>query len=144
MSELFQFWDDAERHAAAGTSPAERIALRNRFIREHFDRDMTQVGWKRLLPGDKLPFTVDAVVVGVALWNRRNLDLLAEIAKTAELQSQWYVFDIDDVKSPEDLERYMPGVPLPSATPVYAEYRGGRMVRSAYGAVAEAELRPKS
>jgi hypothetical protein len=140
MSGLFRFWSEAEQYVSSAELPAERIALRNQFIREQFDADVKRAGWARLLAGDTLPSDIDALVVGVALWNRHDVDLLARMAEATRSTLPTFIFDIDDVKSPLDLEHFMPGVPLPSGTPVFAEYRGGNLVRSAQGAVAGAEL----
>jgi hypothetical protein len=47
-----------------------------------------------------------------------------------------YVFNLDDIHSDDDLKRFMPGVPLPTKTPVLAVYVEGAVQRWGDGSAA--------
>jgi hypothetical protein len=142
MSEPFRFWADVESRGRSSESPADRIASRNRFIRDSFEADIRRVGWNRLTSQQHLPNGVDALVLGVVTWSRKDMELLAGLASLPQPSAPIFIFDLDDVRSLEDLDRYIPGVPLPVETPVFAQYRSGRLVRSGSGAQVETELLP--
>ena len=104
---------------------------------DYFDADVRRAGWHRLHKGDVFspPLRQRVVVVGTVLWDYGALNTLADLAVRAKPSSiPIYVFDLDDVRSLEDLVKYMPGVDLPLATPFAAEYADGDVSRKAEGA----------
>lgn len=140
MTEPFRFLSDVQFQTADIPSVAERIDARNRFVRDRFEVDVQRAGWLRLAPSHSLPDGATGLVIGVAVWSQRDLDFLARLATQVEQQRPVYIFDIDQIHSAEDLEHVMPGVSLPLETPVYAEYRAGRLLRSAFGARVASEV----
>lgn len=75
-----------------------------------------------------------SVVVGSVVWSRDDLDILAKLAsKDARDDTDIHIFNLDEVQSENDLKRFMPGVPLPTKTPVAAEYVGTALQRFADG-----------
>jgi hypothetical protein len=136
MTRLFAFSDEVTGQVRDVPEIAERIRRRNELIRDRFERDVSAAGWHRLRTGDVfVPMQGRrSVVVGSAVWSHDDLDILAKLAsKDARSDTDIHIFNLDDVQSEDDLERFMPGVPLPTKTPVVAEYVGTALQRFADG-----------
>ena len=104
--------------------------------RYYFERDVRTAGWNRLstddvfapMPGRR------SVVVGSVIWSLYDLDFLAQLAsKRARSDTDIHIFSLDDVRSEDDLRRFMPGVRLPTKTPIVAEYVGSALQRCEEG-----------
>ena len=136
MTRLFAFSDEVTAQVRSVPEIAERIRIRNELIRDRFERDVGAAGWHRLRPGDVfVPMQGRrSIVVGSVLWSRDDLDILAKLAsKDARDDTDIHIFNLDDVQSEDDLKRFMPRVPLPTKTPVVAEYVGSALQRFADG-----------
>lgn len=104
---------------------ADRIQVRNQLTAKRFDEDITAAGWLRLRAGDTFTPSGHALVIGAVFWSIFDLDVLAHFAaQSRSVELVIYVFNLDDVHSAADLERFMPGVSLATRTPVIAEYKG--------------------
>jgi hypothetical protein len=143
MTRLFAFTDEVAEQVRTVPEVEERIQIRNELMRDRFERDLLVAGWHRLTKGDV--FTPlqgrRSLVVGSVLWSRDDLDILASLA-AAPLREDTdvYIFILDDVQSEDDLSRFMPGVPLPTKTPVAAKYKGSELQRFADGTAVTALL----
>jgi hypothetical protein len=100
-----------------------------------FEKGVRTMGWRRLRRGDRLELPSDGnvIVVGVAIWNADDREVLNIVAKQMPDSGRVVVFDLDDVRSVEELHAFMPSAAMPLHTPVAAEYRRGRLVRDASG-----------
>lgn len=86
-----------------------------------------------------MPIRADGewVLIGIATWSAYDLDLLDRLAaKLAGLKRNAIIdiFDVDECKSMEDLERYVPGIGRVFQTPVVGVWHDGTKVDSAWGA----------
>jgi hypothetical protein len=138
MTRLFAFNDEVAAEVRNVPEITERSRMRNELIRDRFEKDITAAGWHRLRKGDVfVPIQGKrSVVVGSVVWSMDDLDILAKLAsKQARADTDIHIFNLDDVQSEDDLRRFMPGVPLPTKTPVVAEYVGGALQRFADGPV---------
>jgi hypothetical protein len=143
MTRLFAFSDEVANQVRNVPEMAERIRIRNEMIRDRFEVDVGAAGWHRLRNGDVFvpPQGRRSVVVGIVLWSSDDLAILAILASTPQPgATDIHIFNLDDVQSEDDLSRFMPGVPLPTKTPVVAEYVGSVLERFADGAAAVATL----
>jgi len=143
MTRLFAFSDEVANQVRDVPEMAERIRIRNEMIRDRFEVDVRAAGWHRLRNGDVFvpPQGRRSVVVGSVLWNSDDLAILAILASTTQRgATDIHIFNLDDVQSEDDLSRFMPGVPLPTKTPVVAEYAGSVLERFADGAATVAIL----
>ena len=134
MTKLFGYTVEVRNETASVVNAADRIQARNRLLAKRFDEDVVAAGWRRLRKGDTFMPPGHALVVGAVTWSTGDLPVLADLAiRSLSLNLDVYVFNLDDVHSAEDLEKFMPGVPLPTTTPVIAEYHGSGLLRSAQG-----------
>jgi hypothetical protein len=134
---LFAFSDEVAAQVRLNPEIPERIRLRNELIRDRFEKDVIAAGWHRLRKGDVFVPRQDrhSLVVGSVLWSRDDLNILATLAsKHPRSNADIHIFNLDDVRSQDDLRRFMPGVPLPAKTSVVAEYVHGVLQRFAEGA----------
>ena len=94
-----------------------------------------RTGWCRLRRGDRLELPVRGCVfvLGVVVWSAEDREIFDLAAGQLRNVEGVAIFDLDDVPSAEDLQAFLPGVPLPVHTPVAAEYRNGELVRYATG-----------
>lgn len=139
MTKPFAFADDVKEQTKNILPARDRIRSRNELTRRFFESEIVRLGWRRLHKNEVFqPRTsCRAVVIGTVPWNREDLDFLGDLAERAAPDSiEIYVFDLDDVRSEQDLTRFAPNLPLPTKTPVVAEYAGGRLQRWAEGAAA--------
>jgi hypothetical protein len=122
---LFRYESEVRSQVSAIVDAQQRIAARNRLLAANFERDVIAAGWHRLQSNERLtPSAVRRVIViGAALWSAPDLDVLAAMASWPGLAPKTYVFDIDDVHTAADLDRFAPGAPLPAKTPLIAHYR---------------------
>ncbi|HEX9983221.1 MAG TPA: hypothetical protein VGF69_08155 [Thermoanaerobaculia bacterium] len=127
MNVFFDF-DTAESSLAPTPDQVARRAEVNRSRDALFELDVKRVGWRRLRPGDSLdPWKTPRVfVIGVALWNQLDRTILKEAAERWR-QADVAVFNLDDVHSAAQFAAFVPGVPMPTETPVVAEYDAGQL-----------------
>jgi hypothetical protein len=143
MTRPFAFGEEVANQVRNVPDIAERIRMKNELIRDRFEVDVGAAGWHRLRRGDVFVPTQGrrSVVVGSVLWSSDDLAILATLASTLQRgDTDIHIFNLDDVRSEDDLSRFMPGVPLPTKTPVVAEYVGSALQRFADGAAAVATL----
>lgn len=125
---LFDFYPEREERIRSIADVEERIRVRNEWVRRRFEEDIAAAGWKLLrlnaiftpAPGER------SIVVGVVLWSSDDLSVLGHLVTHRPI-GEVYVFNLDDVNSPEQLEAFAPGVPLPTKTPIVAIYEGGAL-----------------
>jgi len=131
---LFDFEDDVQREVSEISDISERIKARNHLIANRLEADVQRAGWKRLSKGDALSLYEHAslFVIGVVNWDHKSLQFLGDLA-VQETRHAIYVFDLDDVHSLDELANVMPGVHLPTQTPIGAEYIDGRLRHVAEG-----------
>jgi hypothetical protein len=133
---LFAFSDEVADQVRRIPEIPERIRMRNELTRDRFEIDVIAAGWHRLRKGDVFVPRQDrrSLVVGSVLWSRDDLNILANLASAhPRVNADIHIFNLDDVRSEEDLRRFMPGIPLPAKTPVVAEYVRGALQRFAEG-----------
>lgn len=68
--------------------------------------------------------SAEMIVIGVASYSDPDIDVLNEFMTCLRLQCT-FIFDIDCVRSHEDLTRFMPMAPLFIKNPVLATYKNG-------------------
>jgi hypothetical protein len=139
MTAPFLFSDEVASEVSDIASVPDRLRRKNELLRERFEADVVKVQWHRVRKGDVFvpPSSKRAIVVGSVTWNRDDLATLAKLASSDQRGTEIYVFNLDDVQSEDDLKRFMPGVPLPTKTPVIAEYIGGSLTKWAIGSAAQ-------
>jgi len=136
---FFDFGEEIERTRVDAISDHDRAALRTTIPQQRLPEAVRSAGWHFLDATSVFEPGAEPreLVVGVAAWNTAELRALSALA-------QWpgrdafaiQVFDIDDCRNANDIERVLPGVDPPMQTPVVAEYSDGQLTRCAEGAEA--------
>jgi hypothetical protein len=90
----------------------------------------------RVWSPDAASGTGRCLVLGVATWSRydlRLLDLISGRLSKRGTDCSVYVFDIDTVLAPDEMERRVPGQRVPHHSPVVGLWHDGRFVESECG-----------
>jgi len=136
---LFDFEHEIEVERSAALTDHERASVRTSLSRQLLPDAVRAAGWQFLDRGDQFDpaSRQTALVVGVAPWNAAELHALdALVAAVSDGDVSIWVFDIDNCLNADDIARVLPGVELPTQTPVIAKYVASRLARSAEGAEA--------
>jgi hypothetical protein len=88
-------------------------------------------------PGDPIPEAGLRLLMGVATWSAYDLRLLDLVEETP--RENWptplvlELFNVDDCRSLDDFDRYIPGLGKVFHTPVVGLWRDGRLTEKAEG-----------
>jgi hypothetical protein len=78
----------------------------------------------------------DRLIVGVAMWSDYDVQFLEVLQRSSSsIGAALEVFDMDDVRTEEDLQQFIPGGHLPLRTPVVAVIRRGGLTEQLEGDV---------
>jgi hypothetical protein len=133
----FDFQRAVERKLASANTDEERLMARTQAGKEEFAEAARRAGLvvlscttEPLLPRGR------CVVVGVATWSDTDMAALdSAVLNMRRRGIEGYVFDIDDCKSPVDVQRMLPDTGLaPTRTPVFGYYVDGRIEAFGQGA----------
>jgi hypothetical protein len=79
------------------------------------------------LPGDR-------AVVGLAMWSDYDIEFFETLASSSILDhSPLAFFDMEDVRTEDDFQEFIPGGHLPLRTPIMAVIRSGKLTEQIEG-----------
>ena len=127
---FFDFEEVAAEIARNSEDPSDMINARNIAMGQEFPRAVKEAGFFLLKPGSALDLSgiPRALVVGIEIWSPQDLSGIDSLANRIGVNSlPVYVFDLDEWFNSGELDRVLPGI-IPRCTPVFVEYRDGRVV----------------
>ena len=133
---FFDFSQQVKEIEAKENSLEGRLGARWKAVYQNFPKAVDDAGWRLLRAGEYLDESKlqNTIIFGLALWSPVELICLDSLVESLlDSQISGYVFDIDDIKSPVDLNKFMPNVSLPLSTPVIAGYKGGKLLLNLEG-----------
>src|SRR3954468_12590839 len=112
---------DLIRSSALPASADGSVRDRQRAIDALFPSVVSATPIRLWQPGDPIEPTGRRLLIGVATWSVPDLTLLDELARAPSRQAPGMVvdvFNVADVRSAGDFERYVPGIGAVFHTPV--------------------------
>ena len=127
---------DLIRSPALPASPDGSLADRQSAIDAFFPSVVSVSPLRLWRPGDPIEPTGRRLLLGVATWSVPDLTMLDELARALHRQPAGVVvdvFNVADVRSAGDFDRYVPGIGTVFHTPVAGLWIDGRLVAKASG-----------
>jgi hypothetical protein len=87
-------------------------------------------------PGDAIPARGERLLIGVATWSAYDMKLLDAVSQALQKLPAGLtveVFNVADCSSPEEFDRYVPGIGRVFHTPVVGLWSDGKLVDRATG-----------
>lgn len=91
-------------------------------------------------PGNNIPRSGTRVLIGVALYSERDMELLdvlnTVLTRGGSLGDKVNVFDVSECRSHDDFEKYVPGIGPVFQTPVLGVWHRGLLTERMWGQAA--------
>ena len=84
-------------------------------------------------PGQPTSDVGPRLLIGIAVWSERDLELLDVIENATHTPVRIDVFNLDQCRSPDEIRRYVPGVEVPQQSPLVGLWNDTVFVESASG-----------